>query len=294
MGFDSSDDEEERTDLAQRIKELQRKSEEGKQQWWAFCDSEGHSNRRDPNKHNVEFLRRFFANRSEGVIPAGRASLAPQNEPQPEMHNFWVQRIKQTQRSSPDMKSSWEKYCDDHGAGVRDPQRHTSIFMQQFLTDVGACTGQEAMWQQMQGGAYPYAGWTPEAAWADYYARCGYSMQGGVPTAMQPGDGQDQPNGETGAPGMMPGMMPGQQMPGMMPGMWGAPFGAPPETSKPDEKEKKGSKRARSRSRSDDSGKSKRRKHRKRRDKKEKSKKRKGKRRRKSRSRSSSSSSSSS
>lgn len=291
MVFDSDVDEEERADLAQRVKQLQRDTEEGKQQWWAFCDAEGHSNRRDPNKHTVEFLRRFFSNRREGLIPAGRASLAPQNEPDPEMHKIWVQRVKQTQRSSPDMKARWEKYCDDHGGGVRDPQRHTSDYMRQFFDDMGGYTGQDAWavngcggaaagaWPQAQAGAYPYTGWTPQAAWADYYARCGYAMPGGVPGAMQPGvaPGQAQANGAAGAPGMQ-GF---QQIPGMMPSMWGAPFAAPSAAPAPDEKEGKESRRARSRSRSRGRRKAK-------------SRGRKGKRRRKSRSRSSSSSSRSS
>merc|ERR1719162_2363399 len=108
MGSEDVEDEEERFDLTAKIKQLQRDSEDGKQQWWAFCDAEGHSNRRDPNKHNVDFLRRFFENRREGLIPTGKVSLAPQHEPDPEMHKIWVQRVKQTQRSSPDMKVRWE------------------------------------------------------------------------------------------------------------------------------------------------------------------------------------------
>ena len=63
-GEDSAeeDDSGERADLAARVKQLQRGSPEGKRQWWSFCDSEG-LNRRDPSRHTVAFLRRFFAQR---------------------------------------------------------------------------------------------------------------------------------------------------------------------------------------------------------------------------------------
>jgi len=73
------DDDEERADLAARVKQLQRDNEEEKQQWKAYCDKEG-SNRRDPNRHTADFLRRFFDVRRDGTpaaTPAAPANLEP-------------------------------------------------------------------------------------------------------------------------------------------------------------------------------------------------------------------------
>jgi len=205
MVVDSEEDDEERADLTSQVKRIQRDSEEGKQQWWAFCDAEGYSNRRDPNKHSLDFLRRFFALRREGVLPAHAVSLAPQHEPDPEMHKIWVQRIKQTQRSSQDMKTRWETFCDEAGAGVRDPQRHTCDFMQRFCDDAGVCVdGRQGLWNAT-GGAW--AGWSPEAAWAQFYAQWGGNAAAGPP----------------GMPGAWP-----QPMPGAVPGMWGSYGNAAP------------------------------------------------------------------
>jgi len=130
------DDDEERADLAARVKQLQRDSDEGKQQWWSFCDAEGYSNRRDPNRHTAEFLRRFFDARRDGRIPAGRSAAAPPHEVDPEMHKSLVTRVKQVQRSSPEQKEQWERYCDLHGGGVRDPQRHDSTYLRRFFDEV--------------------------------------------------------------------------------------------------------------------------------------------------------------
>mmetsp|Transcript_57246 Transcript_57246/g.91013 ORF Transcript_57246/g.91013 Transcript_57246/m.91013 type:complete len:276 (-) Transcript_57246:75-902(-) len=221
MVVDSEEDDEDRADLAAQVKRLQRDSEEGKQQWWAFCDSEGYSNRRDPNKHSLDFLRRFFALRREGVLPVHAVSLAPQNEPDPEMHKVWVQRIKQSQRSSQEMKTWWETFCDEQGAGVRDPQRHTCDFMQRFFDEAaGYADGRRASWNA-SGGAW--AGWSPEAAWAQFYAQWGGNAVG---------------------PAGMPGAWP-QPMHG---GMWG-PYG---NAAAPLENGRKS--RSRSRQRSRESG----------------------------------------
>jgi len=130
MGFD---DDEEKADLVAKIKRLQRDSEEGKQQWWAFCDAEGFSNRRDPNRHATDFLRRFFDARRDGGIPQGRPP-APPHDADPE-HRMWVGRVKQVQRSEPDTKAKWERYCELHGNGIRDPQRHDSMYLRRFIEE---------------------------------------------------------------------------------------------------------------------------------------------------------------
>lgn len=199
------DDNEERADLAARVKQLQRDSEEGKQQWWCFCDVEGFSNRRDPNRHTVEFLRRFFDARREGRIPAGRSTSLPANEADPEMHKIWVGRVKQAQRSSPEQKMRWEKFCDVYGAGIRDPQRHDSTYLRRFFDEVqqgsddppparwplaegqpvwpsggSPMPGAQGSWQQMAG--YPAMGYPPMGyAQMGGYPQMGYPQMAGYP-----------------------------------------------------------------------------------------------------------------
>lgn len=262
---DSEDDDEERADLAARVKQLQRDSEESKQQWWAFCDAEGHSNRRDPNRHTVEFLRRFFEARREGRIPAGRTTPAPPLE-DPEMHKVWVQRIKQAQRSSQDLKAKWEKYCDYAGGGVRDPQRHTSEFMQRFFDESqnglclwpGVAPGMpgapplpgvpgQPVWPQPPWGAAGAAGpwpgqpWGPQAAWGAWYAYGG-AMPGGPMGGAWPG-----------TPGFPPPPAPGMMGAGPcgIQGAWGYAQGAaPPPPPALEDGRKKSQSRSKSRSRS--------------------------------------------
>lgn len=212
-GIDSDD--EEKADLVARIKQIQRESDEGKQQWWSFCDTEGFNNRRDPLRHTTEFLRKFFEARRDGRIVA-TVSVAPPNEIDPEMHKIWVGRVKQVQRSSPESKLRWEKYCDAYGGGVRDPQRHDSEYLRRFFEDPAG----------QQGGVAAAA--PGMQAWPGMAGFPGLAGQGVAGQGMA---GYPQMPGFPQMPGM-PGMMGFPQMPGypMMPGMmpWGLMGGAFP------------------------------------------------------------------
>lgn len=89
------------------------------------------------------------ASHPASAIPAriaiGQGTAAPSHEVDPALHRSWVQKIKQVQRSEPDTKQKWERYCDAHGGGIRDPQRHDSGFLRRFFDDFlrtdGACGG---------------------------------------------------------------------------------------------------------------------------------------------------------
>jgi len=213
------DDSEERADLASRVKQLQRESEDGKQQWWAWCDAEGFSNRRDPQRHTAEFLKRFFEARRDGRIPAGRPLAAPAHEVDPEMHKVWVNRIKQAQRSSPDQKLRWERYCDAYGGCVRDPQRHDSSFLRRFFDEFNT--------EEAAGGPMP--GYPPMAGYPGMSGYpmpgyptmpMGYPPMGGMPPGMPGGEGGAGVGGFPQMPGyppMMPGM-PDGFAPWMVPG----------------------------------------------------------------------------
>lgn len=49
-----------------------------------------------------------------------------------------VEVIKDLQRTDQTGKEQWGAYCDQHGAGIRDPSRQTVQFVQQFLTQYRA------------------------------------------------------------------------------------------------------------------------------------------------------------
>eukprot|EP00747_Dinoflagellata_sp_TGD_P186701 gnl/TRDRNA2_/TRDRNA2_43921_c0_seq1.p1 gnl/TRDRNA2_/TRDRNA2_43921_c0~~gnl/TRDRNA2_/TRDRNA2_43921_c0_seq1.p1 ORF type:complete len:242 (+),score=44.25 gnl/TRDRNA2_/TRDRNA2_43921_c0_seq1:106-831(+) len=187
-------DEEELADLISRVKSLQRESQEGKAQWWAWCDCQGFTTRKDPSKHTTDFLRRFFDARREGRIPMQQARLCPAGE-DPEMHATLVHRIKQSQRQSQEMKNRWWSYCDSHCNGIRDPQRHSVLalkrFLDEFASDLsgGGPMGQVA-WPPPGGGMMPpqpMGAWDPQhAAWHAWQQQA--AMQGGMPPP--PGLGQ--------------------------------------------------------------------------------------------------------
>merc|ERR1719482_1708145 len=46
-------------ELISKIKNFQRSSEEQKQAWWTYCDSQGDGNR-DPARHDTDFLQAFL------------------------------------------------------------------------------------------------------------------------------------------------------------------------------------------------------------------------------------------
>lgn len=114
----------EHTSLVKRVKQVQRESEESKQQWWAFCELEG-KNRRDPQRHTLHSLRRFFQLREQGGLPKTRL--------EPGTHQSLVQKVKDAVRMSPELKQKWGDYCDKQSGGYRDPQRHSTKSIETFF-----------------------------------------------------------------------------------------------------------------------------------------------------------------
>ncbi|CAE7035439.1 unnamed protein product, partial [Symbiodinium natans] len=109
---------------------VQRESEEGRQQWWGFCEAEGKNNRRDPQRHTLHSLRRFFQLREQGTLPKLRPGYG---QPDPETHQYWAQKLKDAMRASADLKQRWWDYCDKQPGGMRDPQRHSTKSIQTFF-----------------------------------------------------------------------------------------------------------------------------------------------------------------
>ncbi|CAJ1452930.1 unnamed protein product [Effrenium voratum] len=124
------EDPNEHASLVKRVKQVQRESEESKQQWWAFCELEGKTNRRDPQRHTLQSLRRFFQLREQGGLSKARALAAGSD---PETHQYWVQKVKDAHRLSPDLKQKWWEHCDKQSGGFRDPHRHSVKSIQTFF-----------------------------------------------------------------------------------------------------------------------------------------------------------------
>lgn len=267
------EDEEEHADLVARVKQLQRDGEESKQQWWSFCEAEGYSSRRDPNRHTVEFLRRFFQARREGRIPDVRPSVTPMSEIDVETHRILVQRVKQAQRSSTEMKDRWVKFCEDYGSGIRDPQRHDTMFIRRFFDECSlssACANampsvaqpwpqgawcpnpwaaQAAAWgAQGQEASWQAAAWGAHGQWPMWYGGWPGAVGGAsLPSGSMPGSaipGAGIPGGVI-ASGPLPAALPGyQHMPQLMMGPY------PPPTAGTFACTERGRSRTRTRSRS--------------------------------------------
>ena len=115
----------EHASLVKRVKQVQRESDESKQQWWAFCELEGKNNRRDPQRHTLHSLRRFFHLRDQGGLPKVRL--------EPGTHQYLAQKLKDAVRLSADTKQKWWDYCEKQNGGYRDPQRHSTKSIETFF-----------------------------------------------------------------------------------------------------------------------------------------------------------------
>jgi len=102
------------------IKSMQRADPVAKEQWWAYCDSEG-GGVRDPAKHDVAFLQNFIANYQSG----SRIQASGGDE--------WAPQIKEFQRKSPNFKACWASYCETYGDGKSDPAKKSKDFIIQFI-----------------------------------------------------------------------------------------------------------------------------------------------------------------
>ncbi|CAK9002830.1 Polyubiquitin [Durusdinium trenchii] len=131
------EDPDEHTSLVKRVKQVQREGEESKQQWWAFCELEGKSNRRDPQRHSLQSLRRFFQIREQGGLPRSVQKLRSDAA----AHQLWVQKLTEILRASEEAKQNWWDYCDKYHGGSsiqQSPSRHSSS-----ATQLMACLEQK-------------------------------------------------------------------------------------------------------------------------------------------------------
>jgi hypothetical protein len=105
--------------LVAQIKEMQRQQEGAKEQWWAYCDSNG-KGKRDPMKHDQAFLANFMSAYNSGI------------RYEEKIDSELVSQVKTIQRDGG--KQQWWAYCDESGGGVRDPAKHDDSFLLTFIT----------------------------------------------------------------------------------------------------------------------------------------------------------------
>lgn len=153
--------------LAELFKEGQRKSAPWKSAWAQYGQVYG-GGVNDPAKHEAEFLVGFMdflgqrgllamqmiAPNLAAPTPAaaapptgvkrprtasatgGAPAAAPAASGDP-LKDALVIRVKAYQRSGDDAKAAWATYCDAQLGGVRDPARHDSVTLSQFVVAYG-------------------------------------------------------------------------------------------------------------------------------------------------------------
>jgi len=114
-------------ELVSQIKAFQRSSEEHKQIWWAFCDSQGGGNR-DPARHDEDVLQAFLT--EQGI------QVAQGSKDQNFIKGELINKIKAFQRSSEEQKKAWWAFCD-RNEGHRDPARYEADVLQVFIAENG-------------------------------------------------------------------------------------------------------------------------------------------------------------
>jgi hypothetical protein len=141
-------------DLVQHIKDGQRQDPAFREMWWKFCDTRA-DGIRDPSRHPVQNLQFFldtYQKISGGpgmppvmpmpsmpsmVMPTQKFGGAPAADMSDPGKAALVQMIKANQRADAGFKDAWGVYCDMHGQGNRDPNRHTSDVLRSFLAERG-------------------------------------------------------------------------------------------------------------------------------------------------------------
>lgn len=119
-------------ELVVGVKHAQRTSPELKEAWHRYCDSYG-GGVRDPSRQPAEFLQ-YFLNAAANPQAGGRQ---PHLFSGGNANDLLAQQVKEHQRSSPEARDMWHKYCDEQGGGIRDPSRHNPAFLDAYLRSAG-------------------------------------------------------------------------------------------------------------------------------------------------------------
>eukprot|EP00933_Yihiella_yeosuensis_P004235 TRINITY_DN108610_c0_g1_i1.p1 TRINITY_DN108610_c0_g1~~TRINITY_DN108610_c0_g1_i1.p1 ORF type:complete len:309 (-),score=74.96 TRINITY_DN108610_c0_g1_i1:52-978(-) len=154
--------------LTEFVKTGQRQSAQWKSAWQTYCAIYGNGFN-DPAKYDDNFVREFLNYVGE-LAASGLADIALEQgievgvdgAPAPGKRmrggddfrppakrqatgggaggdarkDPLVQKIKDLQRSSPEAKQQWWEFCDTHGGGVKDPNRHEWETLELFLQSI--------------------------------------------------------------------------------------------------------------------------------------------------------------
>mmetsp|Transcript_17060 Transcript_17060/g.37450 ORF Transcript_17060/g.37450 Transcript_17060/m.37450 type:complete len:404 (+) Transcript_17060:46-1257(+) len=168
-------------ELAHYIKMGQKKSQNWKNVWQQYCTAFSPTGKHDPATYDEQFLTKFLdymaqlatmsmmgvaqmpasglpasglqpmlANGSEPSLKRAResSSMASSGDP---VKDSLINRVKSFQRQGDQNKQLWWMYCDNFLGGVRDPSRHDSSKLQEFVDAHGVPEAQPR--DRMPGGS---------------------------------------------------------------------------------------------------------------------------------------------
>jgi len=118
--------------LIAKIKAFQKRGEDEKQVWHAYCDG-SLGGVYDPSRHANDNLQVFIDQNGIQDIPipasVGQGGAGPANP--------LVTRIKAFQKMGEPQKQAWHDHCDTALGGIRDPSRHDAAALEQFISAQG-------------------------------------------------------------------------------------------------------------------------------------------------------------
>lgn len=109
--------------LVEKVKKIQRGGSDGRKAWQDYADSQLQGVR-DPNRHDAASLQYFLDTYGQHAEGGGEAEVADAS---------LVQRVKDIQRGGGDGRQAWITHADRHLEGVRDPSRHGTKALRNFL-----------------------------------------------------------------------------------------------------------------------------------------------------------------
>jgi hypothetical protein len=128
MPAEHREDEEAREILVAKVKHGQRSCENFRKAWWDFCDRSA-LGVRDPAQHSCAALHLFFRHvPGTGRLPDRDPYSAP-----PLFQCPLAKCVKVMQSSKMKWKRQWDSFCDEFGAGIKDPARHPPAFLESFI-----------------------------------------------------------------------------------------------------------------------------------------------------------------
>jgi len=138
--------------LADVVKMLQKKSIPFRNVWAQYCQQFG-AGKNDPAKHDPAYHVKFFEGLAEMASRSMQMPMMPFAAAEPPMKRLrldadggalamssgdplkekLVSMVKAYQRESVEQKETWARYVDTYHGGVRDPSRHETATLKEFV-----------------------------------------------------------------------------------------------------------------------------------------------------------------